>query len=64
MEIPSDHNAQLTGPRTPEEAEFLDAYRDLDEANRVLIWSAMLTRLGRLEPTRDEESPGVEESTK
>ncbi len=51
-----DHNDQPL-PLTDEGAELLAIYRELDEADRVLLWSALLTLLdqqgGRI---RDEES--------
>lgn len=44
---PDDHNDHRTGPQTPEEAEFLEAYRVLDEPDRVLVWCARLERSDR-----------------
>ncbi len=44
MSNPSDDDVPR-GPQTAEEAEFLAAYRDLDEADRVLLCSALLTLL-------------------
>ncbi len=55
MRIPDDHGDQRTGPQTLEEAEFLAAYRALDEAGRVLVWCALLEREGRRsDPEPDE----------
>ncbi len=56
MSIPDNQNDPLRGPRTPEEAEFLAAYRDLDEGARALLWSALLTEVGRRSaPIREAE---------
>ena len=43
-------------PETAQEAALFEAYRNLDEAGRVLLWSEMLTELGRPpEQPEDEE---------
>ncbi len=55
MSIPNDDD-ERTGPQTPEEAEFLAAYHDLDEAGRVLVWSTILTELGRRPASAEEEA--------
>ncbi len=55
MSIPNDDDSP-PGPQTPEEAEFLEAYRELDEADRVLVWSAILTELGRHADPAEEEA--------
>ncbi len=56
MTRPHDHNDQPF-PLTDEGAELLAIYRELDEVDRVLLWSALLTLLdqqgGRIP---DEES--------
>ena len=44
-------------PQTLEEAEFLAAYRELDEAGRVFLWSEVLAELGRRSDTEPEEGP-------
>lgn len=49
----SDHQDQRTGPETDQERELLGAYRELDEADRVLAWRALLSELGR-RPGPDE----------
>ncbi len=41
-------------PQTDDGAELLEAYRDLDDADRVQLWSALLTELDR-RPTPDKE---------
>ncbi len=52
-----DPTDQGTGPQTDQERELLAAYRELDEADRVLLWNAMLTELGQGSyPEPDEES--------
>ncbi len=51
--MPINHDDQPAGPQTPEKAEFLEAYRTLDEADRVLVWCALLERKGR-RPEPDE----------
>jgi len=48
------------GPLTDQERELLAAYRDLDEADRVLLWSALLTEVDR-RPTPDEAPPDAKE---
>ncbi len=54
MSTPSDQpTPSPIGPQTLEEAEFLAAYRALDEADRVLVWCALLEREGR-RPEPDE----------
>ncbi len=60
MSSPDDHDDERTGPQTPEEAEFLAAYRDLGDADRVLLWSALLTEWDR-RPTPDEAPPKATE---
>ncbi len=47
MSIPDDQNDERTGTQMPEETEFLEAYRGLDEADQVLVWSTILTELSR-----------------
>ncbi len=42
-------------PATDQEWELLEAYRDLDEADRVLVWSTMLRELGRRADPEAEE---------
>ncbi len=42
--ITDDHNDQITEPQPSGEAAFLAAYREVDEADRVLVWSAILTQ--------------------
>ncbi len=59
MRIPNDHNDQPPGPQTLEEAEFLEAYRELDAAGRVLVWCALLERKGR----RPERRRSTERAT-
>ncbi len=54
MSIPDDDSP--LGPLTDQERELLAAYRDLDDADRVLVWSALLTELDR-RPTPDEAPP-------
>ncbi len=59
MSIPNDDHSPLS-PLTDQEREFLEAYRDLDESDRVFVWSAILTELGR-RPIPDEDSIDVKE---
>ncbi len=47
-------------PQTAEEAEFLEAYRELDEAGRAWLRWVTLTELGR-RPGLDEASSEMEE---
>ena len=52
-----ESNDQRSKPETDQDREFLAAYRELGAADRVLLWSAMLTNLGRRpDPEPDEES--------
>ncbi len=55
MRLPDAHDSHPTAPQTAEEAEFVPAYRDLDEADRVLLWSALLTEVGRRPDPVEEE---------
>ncbi len=57
--LENDDDARL-GPQTDQERELLEAYRDLDDAGRVLLWSALLTELDR-RPTPDEAPPKATE---
>ncbi len=41
----ADDQHPLLKPETAEERDFLEAYLDLDDADRVLLWSALLTLL-------------------
>ncbi len=59
MSTPSDDDSPL-GLLTGQERDFLEAYRDLDDADRVLLWSALLTELDR-RPTPDEAPPKATE---
>ncbi len=52
--IPNNDDSPL-GPLTDQERELLEAYRDLDDADRVLAWSALLSELGR-RPGPDESN--------
>ncbi len=52
---PDDRDDERTGPQTPEEVEFLAAFRELDEPDRVLVWSTILTELGRRSGPETEE---------
>ncbi len=65
MSHPGDRPIQpLIEPETDQERELLEIYRDLDEVDRVLVWAAILTELGRRsEPVLDEgPAEGVEEN--
>ncbi len=39
----NNHHDQSTEPETAQERELLKVYRDLDEADRVVVYSALLT---------------------
>ncbi len=55
MSTPSDRSSlPPVEPETDQERELSEAHRELDEADRVLVWSFILTELGR-RPSRDEE---------
>ncbi len=41
----SEDPSPIPLPLTDQERAFLEAYRELDEADRVLLWCAMLTLL-------------------
>ncbi len=60
MSNPDDQRDERTGPLTDQERELLATYRDLDDADRVLLWSALLTELDR-RPTPDEAPPEATE---
>lgn len=53
---PDDDDDPRTGPLTDQEREFLEAFRELGEADRVLVWSAILTELGRHADPAEEEA--------
>ena len=58
MTRPDGHDtAGLIEPETVQERAFLAAYRELDEAGRVLLWSKVLAELGRRSDAEPEEGP-------
>ena len=54
MTSPDDQNASRTGSLTAKGAAFLEAYRATDDAGRVVLWSDVLTALGRRPEPPDE----------
>ncbi|MDP9358518.1 MAG: hypothetical protein M3R02_25175 [Chloroflexota bacterium] len=54
VSIPNDHDNERPGPQTPEEAEFLAASCDLDEAGQTwLQWAIRAMVSGRLAPPEE-----------
>ncbi|MDP9472280.1 MAG: hypothetical protein M3Q71_16705 [Chloroflexota bacterium] len=50
MSSPDDHDDERTDPLTDQEAEFLEAYRELDESGQAwLTWAVQALR-GRQPP--------------
>ena len=60
MTISDAPDDQRTGPQAPEKAAVLAAFRELDEDDRVLVWSAILAHLS-WRPELAEGSPELEE---
>ncbi len=54
--IPNDDDNSPLGPLTDQEREFLEAFRELGEADRVRVWNAILTELGRHADPAEEEA--------
>ncbi len=63
MSTPDEHpTTPASEPETDQEAAFLAAYRNMDEADRVQLWSEVLTLLdqqaSRSAPAWDAQEPG------
>ena len=54
----SDPNDQGPEPQIDQERAFLAAYRERDEADRVLLWSELLAELDRGWPQAPDEESG------
>ncbi len=60
MTIPSDDDDSPLGPLTDQERDFLEAYRELDDADQVFIWHFILTERSRRSAFDEEPSEGKE----
>ncbi len=53
MSSPDDHGDERTDPLTDQEAEFLEAYRELDESGQAwLTWAVQALRGRQPPPSR------------